>query len=141
LEIIYEFAASHEYGIKLKSGIFVSFLCVRKIKMVKVVALLAFLACAVSANVLQELSAAAKDELCTNMKESGSLFSPIRYLHYLTILKIRCAHPDEDPRKHGRSYKLKHPNIQADDLAPVILLPGLGASGLEAQLNKNDSPG
>jgi pimeloyl-ACP methyl ester carboxylesterase len=40
----------------------------------------------------------------------------------------------------GKKFKAAHPELDASTLNPVILLPGLGGSGLDAQVHKKDAP-
>jgi len=71
----------------------------------------------------------AVNEVCKNIKNSNNMFFP-----------FRCSSEDEDFGRIGRNYLKSHPKVEAATLAPVVLFPGFGGSGLEARLDKSDSP-
>lgn len=65
-----------------------------------------------------------KQELCANLeKESWSFF--------------RCVDNEDDLALPGKLFLQTH---KVTELDPVILLPGIGGSALDAKLNKQDSP-
>lgn len=80
---------------------------------------------------LKQLSKEQQNELCDSINHpSHSLFSPIRCLK---------EGEDTDFGKSGRKFKATH-NIDAANLNPVVLFPGLGGSALDAQAHKEHAP-
>eukprot|EP01111_Echinosteliopsis_oligospora_P011659 TRINITY_DN389_c0_g1_i2.p1 TRINITY_DN389_c0_g1~~TRINITY_DN389_c0_g1_i2.p1 ORF type:complete len:477 (+),score=122.76 TRINITY_DN389_c0_g1_i2:95-1525(+) len=93
---------------------------------------LIYLSCVVYAQSLGDMLKTLNDEqlqdFCDELEHPRhALFQP-----------LRCASPDEDYGAVGKKFKASH-NIKDSDRDPVILLPGLGASGLDAEIHKNNS--
>jgi len=95
-------------------------------------AIICHLSCVVTGQTLRDMLDTLNEdqiqEFCEELEHpSHALFQP-----------LRCAAADEDYGAVGKKFKATH-NIQDSDRDPVILLPGLGASGLDAEIHKNNS--
>lgn len=78
---------------------------------------------------LHQLSERELQEFCDNVNhKSHQQFSP-----------IRCARSDEDHAASGKKFVATHDMSQVQ-LNPVVMLPGLGGSALEAKIKKTTSP-
>lgn len=103
--------------------------------MKSVVVLIIAIICAVSASniildSLKHLSKEGKEQLCNQINhKSHQMFSP-----------FRCMKEGEDLGAAGKKFKAAHPNLDATTLNPVVLLPGLGGSSLDAEVHKQDAP-
>lgn len=94
-----------------------------------VVALLCVVVC--SSSLLDLVSHLPKEEL-------NQLCDRINHKSHQMISPIRCMKEGEDLAAAGKKFKATH-NIDAQTLNPVVLLPGLGGSSLDAKIHKNAS--
>lgn len=72
-------------------------------------------------------------------KDGKDFCNQIHHKSHQLVSPFRCMEEGEDLAASGKKFKATH-NIDATSLNPVVLLPGLGGSSLEAEIHKQDAP-
>lgn len=72
-------------------------------------------------------------------EETNKLCASINDKKHQMWSPLHCGPADEDHAAAGKEFLATH-KVDAAQLNPVVLLPGLGGSSLDAQIDKNDTP-